>query len=163
MTCHLLSDAHVCVMRENHPLADAPLSLERYLAADHLLLSMSNARSDEVDEALQAHDLARRIVMRVPHALAAIIALGRSDMLASVTRGAARMFAETAPLACVELPFAVPPAEFRLVWNKRLHESPGHAWLRRKLVAIAAGEAGVIVPSPLVGEGNADGSTRSAG
>ena len=163
MTCHLLSDAHVCVMRESHPLADAPLSLEHYLAADHLLLSMSNARSDEVDEALQAHDLARRIVMRVPHALAAIIALGRSDMLASVTRGAARMFAETAPLACVELPFAVPPAEFRLVWNKRLHESPGHAWLRRKLVAIAAGEAGVIVPSPLVGEGNADESTRSAG
>jgi DNA-binding transcriptional LysR family regulator len=139
MTCHLLSDAHVCVMRAGHPQAQSSLSLESYLAADHLLLSMSNARSDEVDEALQARDLTRRIVMRVPHALAAIIALTRSDMLASVTRGAARMFAETAPLVCTELPFAVPPAEFRLVWNKRLHHSPGHAWLRRKLVAIAAG------------------------
>jgi DNA-binding transcriptional LysR family regulator len=140
MTCHLLSDEHVCVMRSNHPEAQVSLSLEKYLAADHLLLSMSNSRSDEVDEALVSLNLARRIVMRVPHALAAVIALIRSDMFASVTRGAAHMFAETAPLLCVELPFSVPAAEFRLVWNRRLNHSPGHIWLRRKFVAIAAGE-----------------------
>jgi DNA-binding transcriptional LysR family regulator len=140
MTCHLLSDEHVCVMRSNHPEAQVSLSFEKYLAADHLLLSMSNSRSDEVDEALVSLNRARRIVMRVPHALAAVIALIRSDMFASVTRGAAHMFAETAPLLCVELPFSVPAAEFRLVWNRRLNHSPGHIWLRRKLVAIAAGE-----------------------
>jgi hypothetical protein len=61
-------------------------------------------------------------------------------MLASVTRGAALIFAEAAPLACVGLPFSVPAAEFRLVWNRRLHHSPGHVWLRRKFVAIAAGK-----------------------
>jgi DNA-binding transcriptional LysR family regulator len=141
MTCHLLSDHHLCVMRANHPEVQASLSLETYLAADHLLLSMSNSRTDEVDEALASRNLARRIVMRVPHALAAVIALIRSDMLASVTRGAAHMFAETAPLVCVELPFSVPTAEFRLVWNRRLHHSPGHTWLRRKLVSIAAGQS----------------------
>ena len=139
MTCHLLSDNHVCVMRAGHPEEEV-LSLEKYLAADHLLLSMSSSRSDEVDEALASRDLARRIVMRVPHALAAVIALLRSNMLASVTRGAARIFAEIAPLVCVQLPFSVPAAEFRLVWNRRLHHSPGHIWLRRKVVAIAAGE-----------------------
>jgi DNA-binding transcriptional LysR family regulator len=110
MTCHLLSDDHVCVMRVGHPEAQGSLSLEKYLAADHLLLSMSNSRSDEVDDALAAHDLARRIVMRVPHALAAVIALLRSDMLATLTRGAAQIFAEAAPLARVELPFSVPAA-----------------------------------------------------
>jgi DNA-binding transcriptional LysR family regulator len=136
MTCHLLSDEHVCVMRAGHPEAQE-LSLETYLAADHLLLSMGNARSDEVDEALAARGHARRIAMRVPHALAAVIALARSDMLASLTREAAKIFAATAPLTCVDLPFPIPAAEFRLVWNKRLHHSPGHAWLRRKLVAIA--------------------------
>jgi DNA-binding transcriptional LysR family regulator len=39
MTCHLLSDEHVCVMRSGHPEAQVALSLEKYLAADHLLLS----------------------------------------------------------------------------------------------------------------------------
>jgi hypothetical protein len=70
---------------------------------------------------------------------AATVALARSDMLVSVTRGAAHMFAETAPLVCVELPFSVPTAEFRLVWNRPLHHSPGHAWLH-KLLSIAAGQ-----------------------
>jgi DNA-binding transcriptional LysR family regulator len=139
MTCHLLSDEHVCVMRAGHPEAKASLSLERYLAADHLLLSMSGSGRDEVDDALSSRDLARRVMMRVPHAQAAVIALLRSDMLASVTRGAARVFTETAPLLSVELPFLVPAAEFRLVWNRRLHRSPGHVWLRRKLVT--AGES----------------------
>ena len=94
MTCHLLSDEHVCVMRAGHPEAQVSLSLEKYLAADHLLLSMSSSRSDEVDEPPASRDLARRIVMRVPHALAAVIALLRSDMLASMTRGAAHIFGE---------------------------------------------------------------------
>src|SRR4029077_8684822 len=143
MTCHLLSDEHVCVMRARHPEAQGSLSLEKYLAADHLLLSMSNSRTDEVDEALAARDLARRIVMRVPHTLAAVIALLRSDMLASVTREAAQIFAETAPLVCVELPFSVPSAEFRLVWNRRLHHSPGSICLRRKFFAIAVGKSAV--------------------
>src|SRR4051812_6386341 len=140
MTCHLLSDEHVCVMRAGHPEAQVSLSLEKYLAADHLLLSMSSSRRDEVDEALASRNLVRRIVMRVPHALAAVIALLQSDMLASVTRGAAHIFSETASLKCVELPFSVPAAEFRLVWNRRLNHSPGHIWLRRRFVAVAARE-----------------------
>jgi DNA-binding transcriptional LysR family regulator len=140
MTCHLLSDEHVCLMRSGHSNARKSLSLEKYLAADHLLLSMSTARNDEVDDALATQGLARRIAMRVPHALAAIIALTRSDMLASVTRGAANIFAESGPLVCTRLPFSVPPAEFRLVWNRRVHHSPSHVWLRRKLIAIATNE-----------------------
>ena len=124
-------------MRVGHPEEQKSLPLEKYLAADHLLLSMSSSRTDEVDDALAASDLTRRIVMRVPHALAAVIALLRSDMLASVTQGAAQVLAETAPLVSTDLPFLVPAAEFRLVWNKRLHHSPGHIWLRRKLLTFS--------------------------
>jgi DNA-binding transcriptional LysR family regulator len=138
MTCHLLTDDHVCVMRADHPQAQAPLTMEAYLAASHLLLSMSGASTDVVDVALAQRNLARRIVMRLPHGLAAVIALARSEMLASITRGAAAMFEQSAPLAHVDLPFPVPASEFRLVWNRRLHGSPAHTWLRRKLVAIAA-------------------------
>jgi DNA-binding transcriptional LysR family regulator len=139
MTCHLLTDSHVCLMRAKHPLAQVHLSLEKYLAARHLLLTMSGSLSDEVDRALASRDLARKVVMRVPHALAAVIALLQSDMLASVTRSAAQIFVETAPLFCTELPFPVAVAEFRLIWNRRLHHSPRHIWLRRKIVAFGTG------------------------
>lgn len=137
MTRHLSSDEHVCVMRAGHPYANASLSLEKYLAAQHLLLSMSGSQVDEVDGALAARDLSRRIAVRVSDAFTAVSALIQSDMLATLTRGAARMLATAAPLAFVALPFPVPAVELKLVWNNRLHHSPDHAWFRRKFLAIA--------------------------
>lgn len=138
MTCRLLGDSHVCVMRADHPLAIAPLTLESYLQAPHLLVSMSGASDDLVDSALADRNLRRSIAMRLPHGLAAVIALTRSDMVTTVTRGAARVFAQSGRLVAMELPFAVPRVEFRLIWNRRLQQSPQHRWLRQKLVAIGA-------------------------
>lgn len=138
MTCRLLGDSHVCVMRADHPLAAAPLTLESYLQAPHLLVSMSGASDDLVDSALADRNLRRSIAMRLPHGLAAVIALTRSDMVTTVTRGAARVFAQSGRLVAMELPFAVPRVEFRLIWNRRLQQSPQHRWLRQKLVAIGA-------------------------
>lgn len=141
MTCRLLSDDHVAVLSANHPLAGAALTLDGYLGVPHLLVSMSGASTDVVDDVLMEGDRRRRIVMRLPHGLAAITALARSDMIATVTRGAARIFAQTAPLVLRELPFDVPATVFRLVWSRRLHNSPANIWLRRKLVAIGASAA----------------------
>ena len=76
--------------------------------------------------------------MQMPNGLAAVVALTRSDMIASVTRGAARVFVSTAPTVVMDLPFIVPKSTFRLVWNRRFHADPARTWLRRNLVAIAA-------------------------
>jgi DNA-binding transcriptional LysR family regulator len=151
MVRRLLGDDHVCVMRHDHPLAEAPLSLEAYLKAPHLLVSMSGATEDAIDGALAERQLQRRIVMRLPHGLAAVIALARSDMVATVTRGAARVLAEVAPLVAVDLPFDCPPTEFRLIWNRRNQDSPPHIWLRRTLAAIGtAVDSGAPIDGPPV-------------
>ncbi len=145
VTSGLLSDGHACAMRPDHPLASAPLTLDRYLGAPHLRVSMSGDGADAVDAALAAMGLHRKVAMQLPHGLAAVVALARSDLVASVTRGAARGFAEAVPLAVLDLPFDVPRTAFRLVWNRRFSDSPAHAWLRRRLVAIghlAGGTAG---------------------
>jgi DNA-binding transcriptional LysR family regulator len=138
MTCRLLSDEHACVMRADHPLGRSSLTLDRYLDAPHLLISMSGGTFNAVDDALAEQGLRRRIVMQMPHGLAAVVALARSDMITSVTRGVARVFAATTPAVVMDLPFMVPASTFRLVWNRRFHADPARMWLRRKLVAIAA-------------------------
>ena len=139
MTCRLLSDEHACVIRADHPIARSPLTLELYLDAPHLLISMSGSATNAVDDALADQGLRRRIAMQMPHGLAAVLALTRSDMITSVTRGVARVFAAAAPVVVMDLPFNVPASTFRLVWNRRFHTDPARVWLRRKLVAIAAG------------------------
>ena len=139
MTCRLLSDEHACVIRADHPIARSPLTLGLYLDAPHLLISMSGSATNAVDDALADQGLRRRIAMQMPHGLAAVLALTRSDMITSVTRGVARVFAAAAPVVVMDLPFNVPASTFRLVWNRRFHTDPARVWLRRKLVAIAAG------------------------
>src|SRR3569623_1714475 len=44
---------YVCVMREGHPLSRGPLTLKRYCAAHHLLVSFSGRPFGFVDEALE--------------------------------------------------------------------------------------------------------------
>jgi DNA-binding transcriptional LysR family regulator len=79
-----------------------------------------------------------RIAMRLPQGLAALIALERSDMITTITRGAARVFAQSSSLVSVELPFESPRVEFRIIWNKRMQNSPSNRWVRQKFVAIGA-------------------------
>lgn len=136
MTCRLMADRYVCVMRRDHPLAAKPLTMEDYLKAPHLLVSMSGAPEDLIDSVLGEKDLRRRIAMRLPQGLAAVIALERSDMITTTTRGAARVFTRSSSLIAVELPFESPRVEFRIIWNKRMQNSPSNRWIREKFVAI---------------------------
>ncbi|MCM2253870.1 MAG: LysR family transcriptional regulator, partial [Ramlibacter sp.] len=50
----LFAGEYVCVMRKGHPLASGPLTLKRYCAAHHLLVSFSGRAFGLVDEALAA-------------------------------------------------------------------------------------------------------------
>ena len=50
----LYEGEYVCVMRPDHPLAGVNLDLERYCAAEHLLVSFSGRPHGFVDEALEA-------------------------------------------------------------------------------------------------------------
>ena len=145
MTRHLLSDDYVCVMRPDHPLARQPLSLNDFLATPHLFVSMSGATFDAVDDALAAVGQQRRIAFRLPHGLAAVIALARSDMIAVVTRRAAQSFVEVAPLVMIPPPVSIPKVKFRLIWNRRLQDSAAHQWLRGLVSAI--GDSVVVQPS----------------
>lgn len=146
MTRYLLSDDHVCVMRSDHKLAAQPMSMEAFLATPHLFVSMSGANFDAVDEELATRGLQRRIAFRLPHGLAAVIALSRSDMIAVVTRRAALLFAQVAPLVIVDSPLAIPPVKFRLIWNRRLQENAAHQWLRSLLSTV--GETVTTDPEP---------------
>jgi DNA-binding transcriptional LysR family regulator len=136
MTSRLLQDDYVSVMRAGHPLAACPLTMDAYLQSEHLILHAGGAPSDAIDTALATKSFKRKVAMQFPHGLAAVIVLLRTDMIATVTRGAALLFKEHAALTLQELPFQVERSEFRLVWHPRLTQSPAHKWLRHSLSGI---------------------------
>jgi DNA-binding transcriptional LysR family regulator len=126
----LLTDDLVCVMRWDHPLAGQILTLERYAAMPHLVVSVDGSDTDPIDPILAQFGLSRRVAMTVPHFLAGSIVLTRSDMVATVTRRVAESFAQNQALRILVPPFPAPTERFVMVWHRRLATHPAQVWLR---------------------------------
>ena len=134
----LMKDRMVCVMREAHPLAQRPLTMETFLQATHLKVSMSPTDLRFVDDVLARQGLTRRVAVNVPHWLLVPHVLRDSDLLSVMPRRLAfSMVAED--LAIRDLPFASEPFEWSMYWHRRHDASPDLNWLRSIFVDAARG------------------------
>jgi DNA-binding transcriptional LysR family regulator len=134
----LYSGQYVCVMRRGHPLSHAPLTLDAYCAARHLLVSFSGRPFGFVDEALAAIKRSRRIVLTVNQFFTAGQVVAHTDLLTVLP---AHFLASTGiedALSAAALPLEVPRVHVDLLWHRRQHARPAHVWLRRMAVAAAA-------------------------
>jgi DNA-binding transcriptional LysR family regulator len=134
----LYSGEYVCVMRRDHPLADAPLTLDGYCAARHLLVSFSGRPFGFVDEALAAIHRSRRIVLTVNQFFTAGQVVSRTDLLTVLPRHFVASTGIESALSTAKLPLELPAVHVDLLWHRRQNARPAHAWLRQAIVAAAA-------------------------
>ena len=129
---------YVCVMRRVHPLAQAPLTLETYCEAPHLLVSLSGLALGPADEVLSSLGRSRRIVLSVNQYFTAGRVIRASNLLTLLpasfveATGTPEDFVTQAP------PFALAPMTVDMVWAARRDSEPALRWLRT-LVEQAAG------------------------
>ncbi len=133
----LFSGEYVCVMRRGHPLARGPLTLERYCAARHLLVSFSGRPFGFVDEALALHQRERRIVLTVNQFFTAGKVVASSDLLTVLPRHFVNVTGFADQLVLRTLPFAVPVVSIDALWHHRLHRVSAHEWLRNTILTVA--------------------------
>ena len=116
-TCPLLEERYVVAMREGHPAA-ADLSLARWLAFPHVIVSGSGVTETPVDAALAARGLVRRVAMSVPSFLMVPPLLRGSDLLAMLP---SRCVPQDRAGPLVALPPPIPVEGFRLdlAWHDR--------------------------------------------
>lgn len=133
----LYESGYVCVMRPEHPLAGAELTLDAYCAAHHLLVSFSGRAHGLVDQALTAVNRSRRIVLTVNQYFTAGRVVARSDLLTVLPDYfvAATGFKER--LVTRPLPFALPGLHIEMLWHMRTDGVSAHQWLRAGLAAAA--------------------------
>lgn len=129
-----LFDSHfVCAMRPNHPLAAEPLSLESFVAADHLLMSFTGDATGFVDELLQSRGLHRRVAMTVNQfSLVAKILKGTS-LIGVVPYEAVAESAGSGELHITRPPLEIPPITVTMLWHKRTDRDAGQRWLRQQI------------------------------
>ena len=128
---------YVCVMRQGHPLARGPMSVARYCAARHLLVSFSGRPFGFIDEALASIGRTRRVVLTVNQFFTAGRVVAHSDLLTVLPRHFVGVTGMADELVLRPLPFDVPTVHVDSLWHRRREREPAHAWLRLAVQAAA--------------------------
>lgn len=122
----LQRDRFVCVLRHGHALARRSLTLERYLALDHVTVSSRRAGRSYVDLALGRLGRQVESTLRVQHYQPAFHVVQNSDMALAAPLSLARRYR----VLVRDLPFDVPVLDSHLYWHRSAENDPGNRWLR---------------------------------
>jgi DNA-binding transcriptional LysR family regulator len=129
---------YVCVMRRGHPLANQPLTLDAYCAAQHLLVSFSGKPHGLADQALAAVGRQRRILLTVNQFSTAGQVVMQSDLLTILPMSFIVATGTQEQVLTRPLPFELAPVSVQMLWPVRHDADPAQRWLR-DLVLQAAG------------------------
>ncbi|MCZ4279378.1 LysR family transcriptional regulator [Kiloniella laminariae] len=142
----LFNNHLVCAVRPGHPMLQSlksgdVLPLEDYLAADHLMVSLTGAASANVDSILRRQGLARRVAMTVTHFAAIPPLLMQTDLVCVTPQAVVARAVKAGELVIVPLSFEIEPAPISLVWHSRQDRDPGSIWMRKLISDFATVEA----------------------
>ena len=133
----LYDGQYVCVMRTGHPLASGPLTLNRFCAARHMLVSFSGRPYGFIDESLASLGRERKVVLTVNQFFTAGRVVANSNLLTVLPQHFARVTGIADQLVLRPLPFEVSPVHVDAVWHRRSQQRSAHAWLRQAVLAAA--------------------------
>lgn len=134
----LYDEELVTLMRVNHPALAGKLTLDRFLALEHIVVSVTGVGPAPVDEVLQRMGRTRRVRLRVPNFFAAVEIAARSDLIMTLPSSLARAAATMRRLVSLPPPLDLGTFTMSLAWHARQQDAPRHIWLRRVIVAAAA-------------------------
>lgn len=119
-------------LRRGHPHADR-LTLDRYCALDHLVVSVTGDPYGFVDRRLAASGRARRTALTVPNFLFALAVLADSDLVAALPRRFVALHAGRFAVVARELPLASARFRVNAVMPGIAALDDGLAWLLDRL------------------------------
>lgn len=128
----LYDERFVCMMRADHPDAGQPLTLDRFCALEHVLVSWEGESFHGVtDDALAAINRSRRVGLSVSSFLVLPEVLAVSDMIAVVPE---RMAENRSGMFVCDVPVDVQGFTKSMAWHARNHLHPAQSWLRGLLL-----------------------------
>ncbi|WP_240695163.1 LysR family transcriptional regulator [Corallincola luteus] len=126
----LFNPCYACVMRLDHPLTKVPLTLERFAAADHLLVSLSGEITGYTDQVLAQKGMKRRVAMTVNHFATVPALLKETDLITVIPSSTVEQAIFNGELAVMEPPIDIAPTSVGSAWHKRQENDKGLCWLR---------------------------------
>lgn len=127
---HLLSSPSVVVARQGHPLVRGKVSLEDYLALDHILVTSRPRGAGPADVALSRDGKSRRIAARFQQINTAMRAVASSDLVLTIAESFVHRPNAWFGNQIVPVPFEAPRIDAYLYWHSNTDADPANQWLR---------------------------------
>lgn len=120
----------ICAMRRDHPLAKASLTQERFLTADHLLVSLSGSPVGVADAALDRLGKRRKVAVTLNNFGGVPSLLLASNLICMLPAGVIRTHALRDEVHTCAVPFEIPPFHCHIAWHFRNERDAAHRWMR---------------------------------
>jgi len=115
------------------------LGFEQYMASRHVAAQFGDLRVPTFESRFfAAHGVERNIVVVASSFNALPPLVVGTQRITTVHARLARMCSRVLPVRVLEPPFAIPPLELGMQWNRHNDKDAAHAWMRRRLKAVAA-------------------------
>lgn len=121
------------VGRKGHPALQPKLSVARWLAHGHVVVSVGNEPTNLIGRELQRRKLVRRVALEVPSFLAGLFVVARSDLLMNAPLPLVTEAARALGLEVREAPIRLPTIRFALSWHDRYQRDAAHRWARERV------------------------------
>jgi DNA-binding transcriptional LysR family regulator len=139
-------DEYVVVARQGHPRIRQKLSLTRYLAERHVVVTPWNTEGSVIDAALLDAKHSRDVAVQLPSVMAAPFIVANSELLLTLPRRAALQLSVATPLMIYPAPFNVPRYVLKAFFYRRHARSSAHRWMRELMIDIL-GKANTLAGS----------------
>ncbi|MGY3547460.1 LysR family transcriptional regulator [Bradyrhizobium sp. USDA 4469] len=126
----LFDDEYVCVVAKDHPTIGDRVTLKQYVNADHVGIISPGLSEIEIERLLLPPGRSRRIVVRVPHYLAAPALLPGTDLLVTIPSKVLHSFRDRELVKLVRLPIEAPTLRVHQYWHERALNEASNKWLR---------------------------------
>ncbi|MBF0134497.1 MAG: LysR family transcriptional regulator [Magnetococcales bacterium] len=126
----------VCLASPDNAHVGERLTLENFIAADHIQFLPQGLSSTLVDEALLQLGYTRKIMGRFNNSSLVATMVATSDLLTVLPDRYAHFLAKKMNLRVHPLPFEVMPLRIAMAWHARNHESVADQWLRKVIIEL---------------------------
>lgn len=126
----LITNAHVCLVRNKHPDVGDKLSMAQFTQASHAVVK-PDGREHLFEQFLQSKRIKRRVVVELSHFMSLLPIIETSNLIATVPKDLADFFVRHGDVRYVATPMKSPVIDVHLFWHQRFHKDPAHIWLRQ--------------------------------
>jgi DNA-binding transcriptional LysR family regulator len=125
-----------CLMRAGHPLWTNRLSLDAFLAAEHVVVHPEGRSQDVLERSIAQRRIHRKIAVYASHVLSVPFIVMESNLVATLPYAVVTRFASLSSRIVAALPPFDSLYDLKVYWHRRVDNEPRSVWIREQLAAV---------------------------